>query len=61
MTEEELIKEATSTTTWRHISMIDRPLYVRGYIVGAEPRERRIDELETQIKELHQKIIYLAK
>lgn len=59
MTEEELRKEATSTVEWECTPMIDRPLFVHAYITGAEPREKRIDELEKQNKELHQKITYL--
>lgn len=30
--------------------MIDRPLFVRGYIMGAEPREKRIVELEQKLE-----------
>ena len=50
MTEEELIKEATSTVEWESITMIDRPLFVRAYLVGAELREKRIAELDCQMK-----------
>lgn len=60
MTEEELIKEATSTTAWRCITMIDRPLFVRGYIMGAEPREKQIEELEnrlTKAKDIIKKLV----
>lgn len=56
MTEEELIKEATSTTAWGCITMIDRPLFVRGYIMGAEPREKRIVELEKENAEFEAQI-----
>lgn len=46
MTREELEKEATSTIEWESTPMIDRPLFVHAYITGAEPREKRIKELE---------------
>ena len=61
MTEEELIKEATSTTAWRCITMIDRPLFVRGYIMGAEPREKRIEELEERCSILDKSLITSTK
>ena len=50
MTKEELRKEATITVEWECTPMIDRPLFVHAYITGAEPREKRITELETQIE-----------
>lgn len=37
MTKEELRKEATFTVEWESTTMIDRPLFVHGYITGAEP------------------------
>ena len=52
MTKKELEKEATSTIEWESTSMIDRPLFVHAYITGAEPREKRIKELEKEIAEL---------
>ena len=52
MTKEELEKEATSTIEWESTPMIDRPLFVHAYITGAEPREKRIKELEKEIAEL---------
>lgn len=61
ITEEELIKEATSTTAWGCITMIDRPLFVRGYIMGAKPREKRIEELEGQCSILNKSLITSTK
>lgn len=52
MTREELRKEATMTVEWECTPMIDRPLFVHAYITGAEPREKRIAELEKEIAEL---------
>ena len=52
MTKEELRKEATFTVEWESTTMIDRPLFVHGYITGAEPREKRIAELEKENAEL---------
>lgn len=52
MNEEELRKEATATVEWESTPIIDRPLFVHAYITGAEPREKRIAELETQIEHL---------
>ena len=51
MTKEELRKEATMTVEWECTPMIDRPLFVHAYITGAEPREKRITELEAQIEQ----------
>lgn len=51
MTREELRKEATMTVEWECTPMIDRPLFVHAYITGAEPREKRIAELEAQIEQ----------
>ena len=51
MTKEELRKEATMTVEWECTPMIDRPLFVHAYITGAEPREKRIAELEAQIEQ----------
>ena len=51
MTREELRKEATMTVEWECTPMIDRPLFVYAYIAGAEPREKRITELEAQIEQ----------
>ena len=48
-TKDELRKEATLTVEWESTPMIDRPLFVQAYIIGAEPREKRIAELEAQI------------
>ena len=54
MTREELRKEATMTVEWECTPMIDRPLFVHAYITGAEPREKRIAELEKENAELKQ-------
>lgn len=51
MTKEELRKEATMTVEWECTPIIDRPLFVHAYITGAEPREKRITELEAQIEQ----------
>lgn len=51
MTKEELRKEATTTVEWECTPMIDRPLFVHAYITCAEPREKRITELEAQIEQ----------
>ena len=56
MTKEELRKEATMTVEWECTPMIDRPLFVHAYITGAEPREKRIVELEKE----NAKFRYLA-
>ena len=48
MTKEELRKEATTTVEWECTPMINRPLFVHAYIIGAEPREKRIEELEKE-------------
>ena len=56
MTREELRKEATMTVEWECTPMIDRPLFVHAYITGAEPREKRMAELEKENAELR----YLA-
>lgn len=47
---EELRKEATTTVQWECTPMIDRPTFINGYITGAEPREKRIEDLEAQIE-----------
>lgn len=52
MTKEELRKEATYTVEWESTPMIDRPLFVHGYITGAESREGKIKELEQQIEKM---------
>ena len=49
MSDEELIKEATETPEWEVISLIDRPLFVRGYITGAKAK---LSELDSQYKDL---------
>lgn len=49
---EELRKEATTTVQWECTPMIDRPTFINGYITGAEPREKRIAELEAQNEKL---------
>ena len=43
MNEDELIKEATELPEWWALSMIDRPLFVRGYITGAEAKLSELD------------------
>ena len=60
MTREELRKEATMTVEWECTLMVDRPLFVHAYITGAEPREKRIAELEKEIAELKAKIEKMA-
>ena len=50
MNKEELRKEATTTVEWECTPMIDRPTFINGYITGAEPREKRIAELEEHHK-----------
>lgn len=50
MTKEELRKEATTTVEWECTPMIGRPIFINGYITSAEPREKRIAELEAQIE-----------
>lgn len=52
MTKEELRKEATTTVEWECTPMIDRPIFINGYITSAEPREKRIAELEKENAEL---------
>ena len=52
MTREELRKEATTTVEWECTPMIERQIFINGYITSAEPREKRITELEAQNKEL---------
>lgn len=41
--DDELIKEATGTPEWEVISLIDRPLFVRGYITGAKAKLSELD------------------
>ena len=48
MTKEELRKEATSTVAWECTQIINRPLFVQAYTMGAEPREKRIEELKKE-------------
>ena len=43
MNEDELIKEATQLSEWNVLSKIDRPLFVRGYITGAEAKLSELD------------------
>lgn len=43
MDDEELIKEATGTPEWEAIPLIDRPLFVRGYITGAKAKLSELD------------------
>lgn len=52
MTKEELRKEATTTVEWECTPMIDRPIFINGYITSAGPREKRIAELEKENAEL---------
>lgn len=49
MSDDELIKEATGTLEWEVIPLIDRPLFVRGYITGAKAK---LSELDNQYKNL---------
>ena len=60
MTREELRKEATMTVEWECTPLIDRPLFVHAYITGAEPREKRIAELEKENAELKEQCLILA-
>lgn len=55
LTTEELRKEATETVEWEYTPMIDRPTFINGYITGAEPREKRITELEKENDRLSRK------
>ena len=43
MDDEELIKEATRTPEWKLIQMIDRPLFVQGYVTGAKAKLSELD------------------
>lgn len=54
MTEEELRKEATSTVEWENTPMIDRPLFIHGYITGSEPREKQIEKMRSLLKEIYE-------
>lgn len=54
MTEEELRKEAASTVEWENIPMIDRPLFVHGYITGSKPREKQIEKMRSLLKEIYE-------
>ena len=65
MTKEELEKEAkqsylntTEETQW---SEEDEFEYTRAYKDGAEPREKRIAELETQIEKMKEKTVSLCE
>lgn len=49
MDDEELIKEATETPEWEAIPLIDKPLFVRGYITGAKAK---LSESDNQCKNL---------
>lgn len=56
MTKEELRKEATTTVEWECTPMIERPIFINEYITSAEPREKRIAELEKENAELKEKL-----
>lgn len=43
MSDDELTKEATETPEWEVIPLIDRPLFVRGYITGAKAKLSEFD------------------
>ena len=58
--EGELREEATSTVEWESVPMIDRPLFVFAYVKGALMREKRVEELEKENKELKDKLERLA-
>ena len=58
MTKEELRKEATMTVEWECTPMINRPTFINGYITSAEPREKRIEELEKKIKKIRDYLAY---
>ena len=59
MTEESLRKEATNTIQWKCTPMIDRPIFVHGYIIGAKSREERIEKYLVKNVELQEEIIRL--
>lgn len=56
MTKDELRKEATTTVEWEYTPMIDRPTFINGYIVGAEPREEQIAKLKEENTELRDEV-----
>ena len=43
MSDDELIKEVTGTPEWEAIPLIDRPLFVRGYVTGAKAKLSELD------------------
>ena len=43
MSDYELIKEATGTLEWKVIPLIERPLFVQGYITGAKAKLSELD------------------
>ena len=51
MNKEELRKEATTTVEWKCTPMTDRPTFINGYITSAEPREKRIADLEQKLEQ----------
>ncbi len=48
MSDDELIKEATETSAWEVIPLIDRPLFVRGYITGAKAKLFEFEQTKLQ-------------
>lgn len=48
MIDEELRKESTYTIQWKCTSVLDRPIFINGYIAGAKSREKRIIDLEKE-------------
>jgi hypothetical protein len=52
MSDDKLIKEATETPEWEAISLIDRPLFVRGYITGAKAKLSELDVAKHLLNEV---------
>lgn len=63
MTEEELKKEAIAKYKTGSYPQLhpDHYAFIHGYLAGAEPREKRIAELEAQLKTVSLKIISCIK
>lgn len=59
MSEDELIKEATETPEWRAIPLIDRPLFVRGYVTGVKAKLSELNNLYKDLYEATKLIIWL--
>ena len=50
--EDELIREATETVEWESTPMIDRPIFVHGYVVGAHRNDDKLSEAMNLIKNI---------